>query len=92
MDGGLGMTLSLADALQEADRRPGTPCAVTALVDQLRITNPDLAVELLAAARGTEPIAKLARATAYLAEQGVIAESLSNNSIGRHRRRECRCP
>ena len=92
MDGGLGMTLSLADALQEADRRPGTRCAVTALIDQLRADNPDLAVELRVAARGTASIAQLHRATAYLAEQGVLTEALSQNSIGRHRRRECRCP
>jgi len=85
------MTLSLADALEQADRRPGTPCAVTALIDQLAETNPALATELAAAARGTEPIAKLYRATAYLAEQGVLAEALSQNSIGRHRRKECRC-
>jgi hypothetical protein len=86
------MSMSLADALEQSDRRPGTPCAVTTLIDQLRTTNPDLADELLAAARGTEPIAKLHRATAYLTEQGVLAEALSQNSIGRHRRRECRCP
>jgi len=86
------MTMSLADALEQADRRPGTPCAVTALVDQLATTNPDLAAELLAASRGTASIAQLHRATAYLAEQGVLTEALSQNSIGRHRRKECRCP
>jgi|GEM_PF-4336148 hypothetical protein len=86
------MTLSLADALQMADRRPGTRCAVTVLVEQLSANNPELAAELLAATRGTESIAQLQRATAYLVEQGVLIEALSQNSIGRHRRRECRCP
>ena len=86
------MTLTLADALHEVYRSPGTRCAVTALIDELHETNPALAAELLAASRGTEPIAKLHRATAYLAEQGVLTEALSPNSIGRHRRKECRCP
>lgn len=86
------MSMSLADALEQADRRPGTRCAITAFIDQLRTTNPDLAADLHAAVRGTEPIAKLHRATAYLAEQGVLTEALSLNSLGRHRRRECQCP
>jgi len=86
------MTLSLADALAEADRRPGTRCTVTALLDQLHQTNPALAAELAAAARGSTPIAQLSRATAYLVEQGALTESLTPATIGRHRRRECRCP
>jgi hypothetical protein len=86
------MTLSLADALTQAQRTPGTPCAVFRLLEHLEGTNPDLAAELRAELHGAAPVAALARATVFLADQGVIPDALSQNSIGRHRRRECRCP
>lgn len=85
------MTPTLSEALTHVDQRPGTRCTVAVLLDQLH-DNPDLAADLAAECRGTQPLSTLARATTYLVQQGVLPHALTQNSIGRHRRRDCRCP